>query len=68
MSTVDLVDKLLKLPEPVPTFVKSAFGLEGLKDHADFGELISSPLGYWQAQNWDPKGIDPHHFYQRARD
>lgn len=57
MSAVEVIDKLLDLPEPVPSFVKGLFGLEGLKDHADFGEIIASPLGYWQAKNWDPKGM-----------
>ena len=56
LSTVQAIDKLLDLPEPVPTLVKGLFGLEGLKDHADFGEVISGPLGYWQAKNWDPAG------------
>jgi len=56
LSTVETIDKLLDLPEPVPTLVKGLFGLEGLKDHADFGEVISGPLGYWQAKNWDPAG------------
>jgi hypothetical protein len=56
MSAVETIDKLLDLPEPVPSFVKGLFGLEGLSDHADFGDIISSPLGYWQAKNWDPAG------------
>lgn len=56
MIAVETIDQLLNLPEPVPSFVKGLFGLADLKDHADFGELIASPLGYWQAKNWDPKG------------
>jgi hypothetical protein len=40
----------------VPSLVKGLFGLEGLSDNADFGEVISSPLGLWQAKNWDPAG------------
>lgn len=56
MEAVSVIDKLLDMPGPVRHFVKGLFGLEGLQDNADFGELISSPLGAWQAQNWDPKG------------
>jgi len=40
----------------MPSLVKGLFGLEGLSDNADFGEVISSPLGLWQAKNWDPAG------------
>jgi len=40
----------------MPSLVKGLFGLEGLSDDADFGEVISSPLGLWQAKNWDPAG------------
>jgi hypothetical protein len=57
LSAVETIDKLLDLPEPVPSFLKGLFGLEGLSDNADFGDIISSPLGYWQAKNWDPAGM-----------
>ena len=40
----------------MPSLLKGLFGLEGLSDNADFGEVISSPLGLWQAKNWDPAG------------
>ncbi|KAK1922604.1 serine carboxypeptidase S28-domain-containing protein [Papiliotrema laurentii] len=53
-SAVKTIDTLLDLPHPVPSVLKGMFGLEHLKDDADFAEVISSPLGYWQAQNWDP--------------
>lgn len=43
----------------MPSLVKGLFGLEGLSDNADFGEVISSPLGLWQAKNWDPAGESP---------
>ena len=56
LSAIESIDKLLDLPEPVPSLVKGVFGLEGLSDNADFGEVISSPLGLWQAKNWDPAG------------
>jgi hypothetical protein len=56
LQAIESIDKLLDLPEPVPSLVKGLFGLEGLNDNADFGEVISSPLGLWQAKNWDPAG------------
>lgn len=59
LQAIESIDKLLDLPEPIPSLVKGLFGLEGLSDNADFGEVISSPLGYWQAKNWDPAGESP---------
>ncbi|KAJ9091424.1 hypothetical protein QFC21_007214 [Naganishia friedmannii] len=37
--------------------VKGLFGLEGLQSDADFADVIASPLGSWQARNWDPAGF-----------
>ena len=59
LQAVETIDKLLDLPEPMPSLVKGLFGLEGLSDNADFGEVISNPLGLWQAKNWDPAGESP---------
>lgn len=50
-SAVKTIDTLLDLPGPVPTFVKGMFGLEALKDDADFADVISSPLGASFAPN-----------------
>lgn len=44
-SAVKTIDTLLDLPHPVPSVLKGMFGLEHLKDDADFAEVISSPLG-----------------------
>ncbi|ORY33065.1 serine carboxypeptidase S28-domain-containing protein [Naematelia encephala] len=52
-STIQIIDKLLETPEPLPSLLKSFFGLPGLSN-GDFGEVLQSPLGLWQAKNWDP--------------
>ena len=44
-SAIRAIDILLDLPEPVPTGVKSLFGLEQLEDNSDFGDVLISPLG-----------------------
>lgn len=44
-SAIKTIDKLLDLPQPVPTLVKGLFGLQGLSDDADFADVISGPLG-----------------------
>ncbi|WVR08970.1 hypothetical protein IAU60_006029 [Kwoniella sp. DSM 27419] len=53
-EAVTLIDDLLDRPEPIPTLLKGVFGLEQLQGNDDFADVISSPLGYWQAKNWDP--------------
>lgn len=53
-TAIPAIDTILSLPEPAPTTLKKLFGLQDLKDHQDFAAVIESPLGYWQAQNWDP--------------
>jgi hypothetical protein len=68
-SSIKVIDLILDLPEPAPTLLKGLFGLEELKSHADFADVISSPLGkrpaspmdtlaelagFWQGKNWDP--------------
>ncbi|WWC91094.1 uncharacterized protein L201_006035 [Kwoniella dendrophila CBS 6074] len=54
-SAIKIIDHLLDLPEPIPKHLKSLFGLEELPSNEDFADVISGPLGYWQAKNWDPK-------------
>ena len=44
-SSIKTIDTILDLPEPAPTILKGLFGLEGLKSHADFADVLSSPLG-----------------------
>ncbi|KAL7421306.1 Serine carboxypeptidase S28 [Cryptotrichosporon argae] len=52
-SAIKTVDAVLALPGPAARALKALFGLAEL-GNADFGDVLSSPLGYWQAQNWDP--------------
>ncbi|KAH8114486.1 peptidase S28 [Phellopilus nigrolimitatus] len=35
--------------------LKALFGLAGLEHDDDFASLLSSPLGAWQAKNWNPE-------------
>jgi hypothetical protein len=35
--------------------LKSLFGLGALEHDEDFASLLESPLGHWQAKNWDPE-------------
>ncbi|WRT69169.1 uncharacterized protein IL334_006153 [Kwoniella shivajii] len=56
------IDHLLDQPEPVPKWLKGLFGLEELVSNEDFADVISGPLGYWQAKNWDPK-VGSNAFY-----
>ncbi|RXK38184.1 hypothetical protein M231_04558 [Tremella mesenterica] len=53
-SSIKIIDQLLYYPEPVPTDLKAMFGLDLLGDAADFADVLQSPLGNWQSQNWDP--------------
>jgi len=34
--------------------LKEVFGMATVEDDADFGMTIATPLGGWQARNWDP--------------
>ncbi|WVQ93094.1 hypothetical protein IAU59_000158 [Kwoniella sp. CBS 9459] len=56
------IDSLLSHPEPIPTLLKGVFGLSELAGNDDFADVISGPLGYWQARNWDPK-VGSNKFY-----
>ncbi len=44
-SAVKAIDTVLDLPEPLPTALKTLFGLGQLKDKADFAEVLRDPLG-----------------------
>ncbi|EKM49563.1 uncharacterized protein PHACADRAFT_265104 [Phanerochaete carnosa HHB-10118-sp] len=44
----DTISKVMK------NRLKALFGLQDLEHDEDFVALIESPLGYWQAKNWDP--------------
>ncbi|WWD06866.1 hypothetical protein V865_004963 [Kwoniella europaea PYCC6329] len=59
---IELIDHLLDQPEPIPRYLKGLFGLEELLSNEDFADVISGPLGYWQAKNWDPK-VGSNEFY-----
>lgn len=59
-SSVKAIDAILDLPGPAGKFLKRMFGLEELEDD-DFADVLQSPLGAWQAQNWNPK-VGSHAF------
>ncbi|WWC72992.1 uncharacterized protein I206_106956 [Kwoniella pini CBS 10737] len=61
-NAIESIDYLLDLPEPIPKYLKGLFGLEQLVGNDDFADVISGPLGYWQAKNWDPK-VGSSEFY-----
>ncbi|WWC63922.1 uncharacterized protein I303_106527 [Kwoniella dejecticola CBS 10117] len=61
-EAIEFIDHLLDQPEPIPRYLKSMFGLEQLVGNDDFADVISGPLGYWQAKNWDPK-VGSSEFY-----
>ena len=44
-SAIKTIDSLLDLPEPVPTALKTLFGLGELKDNSDFADVLISPTG-----------------------
>lgn len=52
-NTVKTLDDLLEIPYLNP-YVKALFGLQDLKHDDDFMSVIETPLGNWQAKNWDP--------------
>jgi hypothetical protein len=52
-SAVIAIDAVLDMPTPISTILKGLFGLQEL-EHDDFADVVGSPLGNWQAKNWDP--------------
>ncbi|KDQ62701.1 hypothetical protein JAAARDRAFT_121424 [Jaapia argillacea MUCL 33604] len=51
INTIDTILGIRKLKKPL----KALFGLAGLKHDQDFASLLETPLGSWQAKNWDPE-------------
>ncbi|ORX39182.1 serine carboxypeptidase S28-domain-containing protein [Kockovaella imperatae] len=54
-DAITAVDSILDIGGPAAHALKSLFGLAELSDDQDFASLLSTPLGFWQGQNWDPK-------------
>lgn len=52
-KSIAAVDNLLGYPR-FKQYLKGLFGLAELEHDEDFVSLLSSPLGSWQAKNWDP--------------
>ncbi|PIL22459.1 hypothetical protein GSI_15147 [Ganoderma sinense ZZ0214-1] len=52
--TVEIVDSLIGNPI-TSRAIKALFGLAGLEHNEDFASILESPLGNWQARNWDPE-------------
>ena len=53
-DAVQAIDKILDIGGPAARALRSLFGLGDLSDDTDFVDVVQSPLGFWQAQNWDP--------------
>ncbi|EMD39912.1 hypothetical protein CERSUDRAFT_81235 [Gelatoporia subvermispora B] len=51
---IESIDTVLKLPV-FGQRLKALFGLADLQHDEDFVSLLESPLGAWQAKNWDPE-------------
>ncbi|KAI0074024.1 peptidase S28 [Panus rudis PR-1116 ss-1] len=52
-KAIQRIDTLLAIPFAKRT-LKGLFGLADLEHDEDFASVIESPLGAWQAKNWDP--------------
>ncbi|ODN75032.1 hypothetical protein L202_06253 [Cryptococcus amylolentus CBS 6039] len=61
-SAVAFIDTILDHPKVLKDALKGLFGLGVLGD-GDFADVISSPLGYWQARNWDDE-VGSMEFYK----
>ncbi|GBE84978.1 Probable extracellular serine [Sparassis crispa] len=53
-QAIEAIDVILTVPL-LKDALKSLFGLAGLEHDEDFVSLLESPLGSWQAKNWDPQ-------------
>ena len=53
VDTVALVDELLA-SDAQRGPLKALFGLPNVTSDADFANVLTLPLGSWQARNWDP--------------
>lgn len=55
-KAIGVIDGILATKNrPAIKILKSLFGVGDLEHDEDFASLISSPLGMWQAKNWDPE-------------
>ncbi|CAL1716305.1 unnamed protein product [Somion occarium] len=52
-TTIVEVDELLSSDKTQAT-IQNVFGLPNVTHVEDFGSVLSSPLGAWQNNNWDP--------------
>ncbi|KAJ3558690.1 hypothetical protein NM688_g768 [Phlebia brevispora] len=54
-TSIQTIDHILSLPQTqLKRRLKGLFGVADLEHDEDFVSLIESPLGSWQAKNWDP--------------
>ncbi|PSR83862.1 hypothetical protein PHLCEN_2v5571 [Hermanssonia centrifuga] len=53
-KSIKTIDSLLAVPR-LKRQLKGLFGLADLEHDEDFASLIESPLGSWQAKNWNPE-------------
>ncbi|KAH9922863.1 peptidase S28 [Epithele typhae] len=56
--SIQIIDSMLGKPV-AGNAIKGLFGLAGLEHDEDFASLVESPLGLWQARNWDPEVGNP---------
>jgi len=52
-NSISTIDTILAIPQ-LKTVLKGLFGLADLQHDEDFVSVLQSPLGLWQAKNWDP--------------
>lgn len=62
--TIETIDTLLEIGGGMlQKQVMGLFGLSELEHVEDFGDVLSSALGSWQARNWDPE-VGSDEFYR----
>ncbi|KAL5501476.1 MGSCP1 [Sanghuangporus vaninii] len=54
-TSINVIDNILLNVPRLRRPLKALFGLAGLEHDDDFADVLSSPLGSWQAKNWDPE-------------
>lgn len=56
----NVVDNIFKLNNTAATnYMKTTFGLEGIKYDTDFANAIAQGIAGWQGRNWDPEVNSP---------
>ncbi|KAI5119050.1 hypothetical protein M0805_005916 [Coniferiporia weirii] len=55
VTSIAAIDHVLLYMPRLRKPLKALFGLADLQHDDDFASLLSSPLGAWQAKNWDPE-------------